>query len=138
MNVLTNIFMAGAMLALAACSSGPKPADWQLEAKTAAERGVAAYMEGNSRVEAVEFARALSEVSSTGRVDLTARLELLRCASRTASLVFAPCAGFERLRADAPAAERAYADSWPAGCSRRTWRCCLRRSAQRRRGMPPP
>jgi hypothetical protein len=39
-----------------------------------------------------------------------ARAELLRCASRVASLVFEPCAGFERLRRDAPAAERAYAD----------------------------
>ena len=29
---------------------------------------------------------------------------------RTASLVFEPCEGFERLRADSPAAERAYAD----------------------------
>jgi hypothetical protein len=103
-------FLGAALLALAACSSGPKPADWQLEAKTASERAVAAYMEGNTRVEAVEFARARSEVGSTGRVDLAARVELLRCASRTASLVFEPCAGFERLRDDAPAAERAYAD----------------------------
>lgn len=110
MKTFAKTLLAAALLALAACSSGPKPADWQLEAKTASERGVAAYMEGNTRVEAVEFARALSEVASTGRVDLTARVELLRCASRTASLVLEPCAGFERLRADAPAAERAYAD----------------------------
>jgi hypothetical protein len=110
MNIFAKTLLPAALLALAACSSGPKPADWQLEAKTASERGVAAYMEGNARVEAVEFARALSEVSSTGRVDLTARIELLRCASRVASLVLDPCAGFERLRADASAAERAYAD----------------------------
>jgi hypothetical protein len=110
MNVPAKLLMSSALLALAACSSGPKPADWQLETKTASERGVAAYMEGNSRVEAVEFARALAEVSSTGRVELVARIELLRCASRAASLVLEPCAGFERLRADAPAAERAYAD----------------------------
>ncbi|MES2685997.1 MAG: hypothetical protein V4706_04190 [Pseudomonadota bacterium] len=110
MKTVAKTLLPALLLALAACSSGPKPADWQLEAKTASERGVAAYMEGNSRVEAVEFARALSEVASTGRVDLTARVELLRCASRTASLVLESCAGFERLRADAPAAERAYAD----------------------------
>lgn len=110
MKTFAKTLLAAALLALAACSSGPKPADWQLEAKTASERGVAAYMEGNTRIEAVEFARALSEVASTGRVDLTARIELLRCASRTASLVLEPCAGFERLRVDAPAAERAYAD----------------------------
>ncbi len=98
------------VLVLAACSSGPQPADWQLEAKTASERAVSAWMEGDTRVEAVEFSRARSEVASTGRVDLIARMELLRCASRTASLVLEPCAAFERLRADAPAAERAYAD----------------------------
>jgi hypothetical protein len=110
MNLPEKLLMSAVLLALAACSSGPKPADWQLESKTASERAIAAWMEGNSRVEAVEFGRALSEVSSTGRVDLTARVELLRCATRTASLVLEPCAGFERLRADAPAAERAYAD----------------------------
>lgn len=110
MKTFAKTLLPALLLALAACSSGPKPADWQLEAKTASERGVVAYMEGNARVEAVEFARALGEVSSTGRVDLSARVELLRCASRTASLVFEPCAGFERLRDYAPAAERAYAD----------------------------
>lgn len=110
MSALIKTLLSLAVLVLGACSSGPKPADWQLESKTASERGVAAWMEGNSRVEAVEFGRALSEVASTGRVDLIARVELLRCASRVASLVLEPCAGFERLRADAPAAERAYAD----------------------------
>ena len=98
------------VVTLTACASGPKPADWQLEAKGAMERAVTAYLEGNARVEAVEFARAKAEVSSTGRVDLVARAELLRCASHVASLVFEPCAGFEKLRQDAPAAERAYAD----------------------------
>ncbi len=34
----------------------------------------------------------------------------MRCAAQVASLDFAPCEGFERLRADAPAAEQAYAD----------------------------
>ena len=99
-----------ATLVLAACSSGPKAPDWQLEAKTAMERALAAYLEGNSRVEALEFGRARTELSSTGRADLVARAELLRCASRIASLVLEPCAGFEALRPDAPAAERAYAD----------------------------
>jgi hypothetical protein len=110
MNTCLKPLLCTAALLLAACSSGPKPADWQLESKTASERAIAAWMEGNPRVEAVEFSRALSEVSSTGRVELIARVELLRCASRAASLVLEPCAGFERLRADAPAAERAYAD----------------------------
>jgi len=95
---------------LTACASGPKPADWQVESKGAMERAVAAYLEGNNRVEAAELAKARLEISSTGRVDLMARAELLSCASRVASLVFEPCAGFEQLRQDAPPAERAYAD----------------------------
>ena len=92
------------------CAAGPKPADWQLETKGALERSVAAYLEGNSRVEAVELSRARREVSSTGRVDLIARTELVHCASHVASLEFEACTGFEKLRQDAPPAERAYAD----------------------------
>ena len=116
MNPVQTRFLARPLSALAlvlattACSSGPKPADWQLEAKGAMERAVTAYLEGNGRVEAVEFARVKVEVSSTGRVDLMARAELLRCASHVASLVFEPCVGFEKLRQDAAPAERAYAD----------------------------
>ena len=45
----------------------------------------------------------------SGRFDLAARVELTRCAAQVASLQFEPCTGFERLRADAPAAEQAYA-----------------------------
>ena len=110
MRLLSHFLSVLALLSLAACSSGPKAPDWQMEAKTAMERAVAAYLEGNSRVEAQEFARARSELSSTGRSDLMARAELLRCASRVASLVLEPCAGFEVLRPDAAPAERAYAD----------------------------
>ena len=97
------------LLLAAACASSPKPADWQLEAKGALDRALAAYLEGNSRVEALEFARAKTEISSTGKVNDMARAELLRCASRVASLVFEPCAGFDTLRVDAGPAERAYA-----------------------------
>ena len=106
---LKNI-VASAVITLTACSSGPKPANWQLEAKGATERAVVAYLEGNNRVEAAEMAKARLEISATGRIDLMARAELLACASRVASLVFEPCADFEKLRQDAPPAERAYAD----------------------------
>lgn len=110
MSSFSSVLSVLALLSLAACSSGPKAPDWQMEAKNSMERAVAAYLEGNTRVEAMEFGRARSELSSTGRTDLVARVELLRCASRVASLVLEPCAGFEPLRPDAPAAERAYAD----------------------------
>lgn len=103
------VALASALL-LSACASGPKPPDWQVEAKGAMERALAAYLEGNSRVEAAELARARRELSRTGRADLLATAELLHCAGRVASLVFEPCAGFEMLREDALAPQRAYAD----------------------------
>ena len=106
--------MRAALLATAifmtACAANPQPADWHLESKGAVKRAVTAYLEGNSRVEAAELAVARFVIASTGRVDLMARAELLSCASRVASLVLESCAGFEKLRQDAPPAERAYAD----------------------------
>lgn len=96
-------------LALAGCANTPAVPDWQLNAKGALERAQEAYLEGNTRVETVEFAKARSEVSSTGRIDLMARIELARCATRVASLVFEECAGFAPLAQDAPPAEQAYA-----------------------------
>ena len=97
-------------LVLAACASGPPPPDWQMNARQAIDNAVAAYLEGNARIEAAETARARGEIARTGRLDLLARTELMRCAARVASLDFGPCEGFERLRADAAPAERAYAD----------------------------
>jgi hypothetical protein len=103
----------GAVLAtalLVACSNTPPPPDWQMNAKGSLERSLDAYLTGNNRVEALEFERARAEVARTGRPDLLARTELVRCAGRVASLVLEPCAGFEALRQDALPAERAYAD----------------------------
>ncbi|MEO5672215.1 MAG: hypothetical protein ABIR26_16125 [Ramlibacter sp.] len=95
---------------LVACGGKPRAPDWQLNAHDSLERYVKAYLGGNARVEALEFARARSELEATGQAGLVARAELTRCAAQVASLVIEPCTGFERLRADAPAPERAYAD----------------------------
>ena len=95
---------------LAGCANNPPVPDWQANAKSATERSVAAYLVGNARIDAAELARARSEVARTGRADLLARVELSHCAAQVASLVFGPCAGFEPLRVDAAAPERAYAD----------------------------
>ena len=99
-----------AAVALAACGNNPPTPDWQMNAKGAMERAQEAYLAGNTRVEAAEFTRARNEVTSTGRADLVARVELARCATRVASLVFEDCAGFALLAQDAAAAERVYAD----------------------------
>ena len=95
---------------LAGCASGPAPPDWQGNASTAVEGAVQAVLVGDSRLEAQEFERARAQLARTGRPDLLARAELMRCAAQTASLMFEPCAGFEALRRDAAAPEVAYAD----------------------------
>ena len=100
----------GMVVALAACAGNPAPPDWQMNAKASLERASEAYLSGNDRVEAVEFARARAEIARTGRADLLARAELTRCAARVASLVFDDCPGFAALAQDASPAERAYAE----------------------------
>jgi hypothetical protein len=95
---------------LVACTSAPPAPDWQINARQAIDAAVTAYLDGNTRTEAAETARARGEIGRTGRLDLLARAELMRCAARVASLVFEDCEGFEKLRADAAPAERAYAD----------------------------
>jgi hypothetical protein len=113
MNMAPTVVRAIILIAavwLVGCGSKPRQPDWQMNAHGALERYVNAYMSGNARVEASEFERARSELESTGQPGLVARAELTRCALRVANLVFEPCEGFERLRADSPPAERAYAD----------------------------
>ena len=94
---------------LLACSSAPKPPDWQLDAKSAADRFQDAQLKGDTRAAQGEFALARRETAATGRPELVARVELLRCALQTASLNFDPCTGFDALSADAAPPELAYA-----------------------------
>lgn len=98
-----------ALMTLAACSSNPPPPNWPTEAKGSSERATEAWLSGDSRIEAAEFNRARAELARTGQVALVARLELLRCATRVASLAVEPCAGFDALAQDAAPAEQAYA-----------------------------
>jgi len=99
-----------AALLLAACAGGPAPPDWQANARSALDQAVAADLRGDSRSARQDFDRARTEIRRTGRADLLARAELLRCAARVASLDFVACDGFEPLRPDAAAPELAYAD----------------------------
>jgi hypothetical protein len=99
-----------AIAMLAACAGSPPVPDWQANAKAAMDQAVAAALAGDSAAEARAFERAREQIARTGRPDWLARAELMRCAAHVASLAFGPCAGFERLRGDAAAPERAYAE----------------------------
>jgi hypothetical protein len=110
----TTIIAAAAAL-LAGCGNNPPVPDWQMNAHNGIDRATAAYMEGNTRIEAAEFKRARSALASTGKVDLIIRAELIQCAAHVASLVFEDCAGYAKLAQDASPADRAYA-AYLAGC----------------------
>jgi len=101
--------LAGVAL-LSACGGKPRAPEWQMNAHDALERYEQAYLTGATAAANAEFTRARQQLAATGQVALVARAELTRCALQVASLAFEACAGFEALRADAPAAERAYAD----------------------------
>lgn len=102
--------LAVAALLLAACSSSPPAPEWQGNAATALQVFQGRYLAGDAKGAEDAFALARSELTATGKAELVARAELIRCAAQVASLVFEPCAGFEALRADAGAEERAYAE----------------------------
>jgi hypothetical protein len=93
---------------LSGCASGPPVPDWKMNAVSGLDRAVQAYNAGNDKLEALEFSRARSEMASTGQPTMVARAELIRCASRVASLVFEECTAFNALQQDAGAAEVAY------------------------------
>lgn len=94
---------------LTGCTATPEPPAWQSSAHASLQNFSSAYLTGNTRVAEAEFARARNELSATGRASLVAQAELVRCATRVASLEFEPCTGFQAIAQDAGPAERSYA-----------------------------
>jgi len=105
----TAITLFSALLLLSACASSPPPPDWKANAFSALNEFSSAYLSGNTRLADLEFSRAQTEISSTGRLDLMARAELTRCAVHVASLDWAPCTAFDAYVKEAAAQEKAYA-----------------------------
>ncbi|QOY92903.1 hypothetical protein IM543_15020 [Massilia sp. UMI-21] len=99
-----------AVALLAGCASKPLPPDWQLDAKGALDASVEDYLKGHGAAAAAEFRSARSATTSTGRADLVAQVELVRCAAQVASLDFDDCPGYAALASEATPAQRAYAD----------------------------
>lgn len=94
---------------VAGCARHAPPPEWEQNAHGAATRASEAYLSGEDRVAAQEWRRARDEVARTARPDLLARVVLLECAVRVASLAQVGCPDFEPLRSGADPAEQAYA-----------------------------
>jgi hypothetical protein len=111
MSTLHPLLAAALAVLLSACASGPKPPEWQASAKALLDAYSEAWLRGETRQANAAFARARSELASTGQADQVAVAELTRCALEVASVAAAgeACPGFAPLAADASEGSRAYA-----------------------------
>ena len=101
--------MAAAMvLACAGCAVTPAPA-WKTDTRDALDGFISAYLAGNLREADRYFRDARHAVAGTGRADLVARVELIRCAIGTAALDVDACSASEASEADLAGEDRAYA-----------------------------
>ena len=98
------------LLLLWSCGGSPPAPEWQANAAGALQSFQHRYLTGDTNGADDDFARARFELTATGKAEVVARAELVRCAVQVASLVFEPCRGFEALRDGAGREELAYAD----------------------------
>lgn len=103
------VLAAISFVALAGCSSQPPAPDWAIGAEAAAQKATTAYLQGQQRVESLQWKKARDAVAGTGRLDLAARMELMRCAAQVASLEWNGCPAYQSLARDAAVPEQAYA-----------------------------
>jgi hypothetical protein len=93
---------------LAGCASKPQPPAWEGDARSSLDGYTDDWLRGDSAAADAEFARARRASASTGRFDVVAQAELVRCGVKAAALDY-DCTGFAALASDATPAQRAYA-----------------------------
>lgn len=96
-------------LLLSACGGKTPVPDWKLDSASLIERYKKAELKGENKLADRYFEQALAAAGSAGRLEETARLHLVRCATRQASLAFEPCAPYlELARLGGSAEDEAY------------------------------
>jgi predicted small lipoprotein YifL len=98
------------LVLLTACGSGgPPPPDWKTDAADLIERYQKHALLGENILAERYFQRAVAATGGAGRVADTARLWLVRCATRRAMLIDDACSGYAELADIEPnAADQAY------------------------------
>jgi len=98
------------LVLLTACGSGgPPPPDWKTDAADLIERYQKHALLGENILAERYFQRAVAATGGAGRVAETARLWLVRCATRRAMLIDDACSGYAELADIEPnAADQAY------------------------------
>jgi hypothetical protein len=97
------------LIAGAGCAVAPAPA-WQADVQDALDSFKEAYLAGDLRAAGRYFHDARHAAAGTGRPDLVARIDLIRCAIGTAALDLDACKGSEASQADLQEGDRAYAE----------------------------
>jgi hypothetical protein len=103
------LVLAGLVLLTACGSGGPPPPDWKTDSSDLIGRYQKHALLGENTLAERYFQQAVAATGGAGRVAETARLWLVRCATRRAMLVDDACTEYAELSAIAPdAADQAY------------------------------
>lgn len=107
---MKTLLAATALVLLAACGSGgPPPPDWKTDSADLIERYQKHALLGENTLAERYFQQAIAATGGAGRVAETARLWLVRCATRRAMLIDDACAEYSELARIAPdPADQAY------------------------------
>lgn len=91
---MRNFLPALLALLISACAGGPPVPDWKKDSVSLIEKYKKAELSGENKLADHYFEQALAAAGSAARIEETAKLHLIRCATRQASLVFETCNGF--------------------------------------------
>ncbi|MBI3430764.1 MAG: hypothetical protein HY018_00960 [Hydrogenophilales bacterium] len=107
---MKSLLALASLVLLAACGSGgPPPPDWRTDSADLIERYQKHALLGDNTLAERYFQQAVAATGGAGRVAETARLWLVRCATRRAMLIDDPCAEYADLARVAPdATDQAY------------------------------
>lgn len=107
--IFKNHFLLGAAsLILSACGGSPPAPDWKQDSVSLIAKYSKAELKGENTLAERYFEQALAASGGAARLEETARLHLIRCATRQASLTFEPCTGYLALAKFANAEDETY------------------------------
>lgn len=89
-------------LLLSACGGSPPAPDWKKDSVSLIGKYSKAELKGENKLAERYFEQALDAAGSAGKLEETARLNLIRCATRQASLVLEPCLAYQEIAKHSP------------------------------------